>query len=68
MSKFAVYFVRWLPAKTTGLGELVHAFSTESAVTLEMVRAENPALFVKLGFYSLLRAEDDYLEIGEPKA
>jgi hypothetical protein len=67
MTTSRVYFLRYLPPKTTGYGvELVTACCRDDGFTLNQWKEEKPDLFDKPGFYSLLYSDGDTMTI-EPK-
>jgi hypothetical protein len=64
----SVFYLRYLPPRTTGDGELVAAISTNREDwSLERWREAHPEKFEKPGFYQLLRTTDDMLTVEEPK-
>ena len=58
------YFVRYLPPKQTGLGEIVYVIARSVGITLKDLKEEKPEVFSKPGFYSLLQSKDDHLAIN----
>lgn len=62
------YFVRYLPPKQNGLGEIVYAISRSVEISLKDLKEEKPEVFSKPGFYSLLLAKDEQLTVGDNKS
>jgi hypothetical protein len=62
-----VYYVRYLPKKAAGLGEIVHSFASTAPMDLEEAREKWPERFERPGFYCLLVGTDQNLNVEEPK-
>lgn len=64
-----VFYLRYLPPNPSGMGELVSAVSVtdDSTFTLKQWKAEDPELFTREGFYSLMVSSDQQLTVKPEK-
>jgi len=61
------YFIRYLPSKENGLGSLIFTIASSEEKTLSDIREGYPEVFGNPGFYSLLKAEDQQINISKDK-
>ncbi len=57
-----LHYVRFLPPREKGCGEIVHVFSSNRQFTLKEVLKERPDVFDRVGFYTLAIATGETLE------